>query len=246
MLGAHAAFTLSADTLEALGRAVEAAGAGFHVHAAEDAVDVRACRQRFGTSLPELFARHRLLGPRTLLAHGVHLTPGDLELVASHAAWVVHSPRSNMNNAVGHAALADQPRTVLGTDGVDQDMLAEARAAFLRMREARRSDAGPQALRMLAGGHRLAAELFGLAFGRLEAGAPADLVVLDYRPPTPLRADTLAGHLLFGTDRSHVRSVMVAGRWVVRDQRITGVDARAVFARAQDAAQALWQRMQRL
>ena len=96
---------------------------------------------------------------------------------------------------------------------------------------------------MLVGGHRLAAAAFGLPLGRLDAGAPADLVVLDYRPPTPLSADNLAGHLLFGLDRSHVRSTMVAGRFVLRDRRVTTVDEAAVFARARGAAERLWERM---
>ena len=115
-------------------------------------------------------------------------------------------------------------RAALGTDGMDQDMLAEARAAFLKMREAGREDAYGAALEMLAGGHRLAAALFGIPFGKLDVGGPADLVVLDYRPPTRLHSDNLAGHVLFGVDRSHVRSVLVAGRWVVSDRRVTGVD----------------------
>ena len=112
-----------------------------------------------------------------------------------------------MNNAVGYAPTAALRRAALGTDGMDEDMLAEARAAFLKMRDAGRDDAAAATLQLVAGGHRLAAALFGLPFGKLDAGAPADLIVLDYRPPTDLQADNLAGHLLFGIDRSHVRSV---------------------------------------
>ena len=70
--------------------------------------------------------------------------------------------------------------------------------------------------------------------------------MLDYAPPTPLTADNLAGHLVFGLDRSHVRSVMVAGRFVVSDRRIVSLDARAVMARARQAAPALWARMDAL
>ena len=77
----------------------------------------------------------------------------------------------------------------------------------------------------------------------LDAGGPADLVVLDYHPPTPLTTANLAGHLLFGMDRSHVRSVMVAGRWVVRDRALVGVDGAVVAAEARAAAAALWKRM---
>jgi cytosine/adenosine deaminase-related metal-dependent hydrolase len=151
-----------------------------------------------------------------------------------------------MNNAVGYAPTAALKRAGLGTDGIDGDMLAEARAAYLKMRDAGRADAMSSALELLAGGHRLAAALFGVPFGKLDAGAPADLVVLDYVPPTPLHTDNLGGHLLFGMDRSHVASVMVAGRWVVRDRTVAGVDAPAAFARARDAAREVWRRMDRL
>jgi cytosine/adenosine deaminase-related metal-dependent hydrolase len=137
-------------------------------------------------------------------------------------------------------------RAALGTDGLDEDMLAEARAAYLKMRDTGRADALDAALGMLVGGHRLAAAFFGVPLGTLERGAPADLVVLDYRPPTPLTSENLAGHLLFGLDRSHVRSTMVAGRFVLRDGRVTTVDETAAFARARIAAAALWERMQRL
>jgi cytosine/adenosine deaminase-related metal-dependent hydrolase len=67
--------------------------------------------------------------------------------------------------------------------------------------------------------------------------------VLDYRPPTPLAAENLAGHLLFGLDRSHVRSTMVAGRFVLRDRHITTVDEAQVQSRARAVAAALWERI---
>jgi cytosine/adenosine deaminase-related metal-dependent hydrolase len=123
-------------------------------------------------------------------------------------------------------------------------MLAETRAAFLGMRDAGRDDALDAAVRMLSEGHRLAATHFGLPLGSLDAGAPADLVVLDYRPPTPLTADNLAGHLLFGLDRSHVRSTMVAGRFVLRDRRVVAVDEAAVLARARAVAERVWKGME--
>jgi putative selenium metabolism protein SsnA len=246
MPGAHASFTLAEESLARLAALARETGAGLHVHVAEDPVDVEDCRRRFSCGLLERFARHGLPASRTLFAHGVHLTPDELAEAQLRGAWLIHNPRSNMNNAVGHAHTEAMKRAALGTDGLDQDMLAEARAAHLKMREAGRPDAAAAALELLAGGHRLAAAVFGLPFGRLGPGAPADLAVLDYRPPTPLHAGNLGGHLLFGLDRSHVSSVMVAGRWIVRDRRLTTMDAEAVLARARSAAQALWERMARL
>jgi putative selenium metabolism protein SsnA len=243
MIGGHASFTLSGESLDRLAEAVRQTGSSLHVHVAEDPADVRDCRERHGSSIPARLDRHGLLGARALLAHCVHLQPDEVQDVHTRGGWIAHNPRSNMNNTVGYAATVAMRRAALGTDGMDEDMLAEARAAFLKMREAGRDDAYVGTLELLAGSHRLAAALFGIPFGKLDAGGPADLVILDYRPPSPLTSDNVAGHLLFGVDRSHVRSVMVAGRWVVSDRRVTGVDAEASFARARDAAQALWQRM---
>lgn len=246
MIGGHASFTLSDESLARLSDAVARTGSSLHIHVAEDRADVEDCRARYGQAITERLHAHGLLVARALLAHCVHLTPSEIEAVHSLGVWIAHNPRSNMNNSVGQAPTAAFRQAALGTDGMDQDLLAEARAAYLKMRDTGRSDAIGATLQLLAGGHRLAAALFGLPFGKLDAGAPADLVVLEYASPTPLHAGNLAGHLLFGVDRSHVAHVMVAGRWVVREHRIVNVDARAVWERARAAAARLWRRMEQL
>jgi putative selenium metabolism protein SsnA len=246
MAGAHASFTLSDETLDRLALTVRRAGAPVHIHAAEDRADVEDAVRRGASGVVERLRRHGLVGRGTILVHAVHLDERELHEAQEVGAWVVHCPRSNMNNAVGRAPTAAFRRTALGTDGMDEDMLAEARAAFLGMRDGGRSDAFGAAIDMHVGGHRLASSLFGGTFGRLDAGSPADLVVFDYRPPTPLTADSLAGHLLFGIDRSHVRSTMVAGRFVLRDRRVVTVDEEVVLGRARGAATRLWERMRAL
>jgi putative selenium metabolism protein SsnA len=244
MVGGHASFTLSEESLERLAHLVEDTGAPFHIHVAEDRADVGDCRGRYGVGLVERLGRHGLLRPSTILAHGVHLEPTELEEAQASGAWLVHNPRSNMNNHVGYAPTRAFQRAALGTDGMDEDILAEARVAFLQMREAGRDDAFEATLRFLTGGQRLGAALGGRPLGLLDAGTPADLVVLDYPSPTPLHRGNLGGHLLFAVDRSHVRSVMVDGRWVVRDRKVVTVDAELAFARAREAAPRLWRRME--
>ena len=246
MIGAHASFTLSDDALAGLARAVESTGTAFHIHVAEDRADIEDCQARHGISIPERLFRFGLVHSRAILAHATHLSSPEIDEIEKRGGWIAHQPRSNLNNHVGTAPTAAFRRAALGTDGMDSDMLAEARAAFLKMRDAGREDAFAAALELLAGGHRLAAAIFGLPFGKLDAQAPADLVIFDYRPPTPLTAESLGGHLLFGLDRSHVASVMVAGRFVVRERRLTTLDAETAMARARRAAPLLWQRMAKL
>ena len=297
LVGAHASFTLSDESLDRLGAVVRDLDSSLHIHVAEDHADVDDSHKRCGAGVVERLRRHGLLRPKTLLVHGVHLDEAELREAQAAGAWMIHCPRSNMNNGVGHARTEAFTRAALGTDGMDEDMLAEARAAFLKMRDAGRADAFDAAFAMLAGGHRLAHALLGLPLGSLDpaqagedrlmraqhgfpvvsvdpaqagehrlgrtqlglpegsldpaqgdgqagfVGVPADLVILDYLPPTPLTAEHLAGHLLFGIDRSHVRSTMVAGRFVLRDRRLTNVDEEAICTRAQAAAERLWERM---
>jgi cytosine/adenosine deaminase-related metal-dependent hydrolase len=117
-VGAHACFTLSDESLEAVAGLARDLGAGVHIHVAEDVVDSAA-----GGRL------ERLAGGDWLLAHCVHL---DRPLPGT----VAHNPRSNMNNAVGYARPARLTNSVvLGTDGIGGDMLEEFRIAYVRNRE---------------------------------------------------------------------------------------------------------------
>lgn len=242
-VGAHASFTLSDESLARLARTAADAGSSIHVHVAEDRADVDDAVRRGATGVVDRLRRHGLLAGDAILVHAVHLDERELAEAQAKGAWLVHCPRSNMNNGVGHARTEAFRHAALGTDGLDQDMLAEARAAFLRMRDDGRPDASAAAIELLAGGHRLASALFGENLGRLEPGAPADLAILDYRPPTPMTVDNLAGHLLFGIDRSHARTTMVAGRFVMRDRVIVTIDEAEVLAQARAAAPRLWERM---
>ena len=141
MVGAHASFTLSDESLDLLAGAARDGSSSLHVHVAEDPADVEDCRRRSGAGLVERLRRHGLLARRAMLVHGVHLSEDELQDAQAEGAWVIHCPRSNMNNAVGHAPTAAFRRAALGTDGLDEDMLAEARVAFLKMRDAGRADA---------------------------------------------------------------------------------------------------------
>jgi putative selenium metabolism protein SsnA len=231
MVGAHASFTLSDETLAACAEL-----GPLHIHAGEDRVDLGAVRR---------LAAAGALGRGTLLAHGIHLDDGEIALVHSAEATVAHNARSNMNNNVGRArVMALGPRVALGTDGIGADVFEESRAAYFRLREDDLAAAADWPLARLAEGARFA----GLAFdepllGTLDVGAPADLIVLDYPAPTPLVTSSFAGHLIFGLGARSVRDVMVAGEWVVRDRRATRVDSEALAALGQEQAGHLWRRL---
>lgn len=86
-------------------------------------------------------------------------------------------------------------------------------------------------------------KIWGWELGRIEAGARADLMLVDYYPPTPLTADSLFGHILFGISHASVDSLMVNGKFVVRDHQCVTVDEAAISEKARARARKLWARL---
>jgi putative selenium metabolism protein SsnA len=248
-IGGHAGFTLGEETLAALGDAVKSSGRGAHVHAGEDKFDAVDSRYRFGKDLAFRLDAAGCLGPKTIVGHGVWLTEPEADLLNARGSFLAHNARSNMNNAVGYNALLPRfANVVLGTDGMSADMLEEFRFAAFRHREA----GGPwwpaDFLRCLDRGNRLMERYMGgtgggLAFGRVQAGCAADLVLWDYDPPTPLAGGNIAGHIAFGLSSRSVRSVMIDGRFVVEDRK-AAFDADGIAAKAREEAVRLWKRME--
>lgn len=248
LIGAHASFTLSDETLAACATAAADFGVGIHVHVAEDEADETDALARDRLRVVERLERMHALDDRTLLAHGVHLDRKELELVAAAGASVAHNARSNMNNSVGRAAVMELGAHVaLGTDGIGSDMFEESRTAYFRLREDDLGAPGSWPLTRLADGARLAGAIFGEPLlGTLVPGAPADLVVLDYDAPTPLDAATVAGHWIFGLGSRFVRDVMVAGEWVVLDRKLIRADVPRLAHDARRETQRLWRRLEAL
>jgi putative selenium metabolism protein SsnA len=249
LIGGHALFTIGDGTLEALGDAVRSTGRGSHIHAGEDKYDAVDSRHRYGMDLAERFDKAGLLGPKSVVGHGVWLTESEVELIAARDAFLAHNARSNMNNAVGYNGLLHKHRNViLGTDGMSADMLEEFRFACFRHRESQGPWWPDSFLACLDRGNRLLERSFALAgaptsYGKVEKGAAADLVLWDYEPPTPLEGGNLAGHLAFGLSSRSVRSVMVDGRFVIEDRK-PAFDAEAIGAKARAQATRLWKRME--
>ncbi|HJQ27595.1 MAG TPA: putative aminohydrolase SsnA [Blastocatellia bacterium] len=246
LIGAHASFTLSDEALAACAAMMQESGAGLHIHVAEDRCDVEHAQANYRTGVVERLARFGALNDRTILAHGVHLSKRDIRIARDAGAWFAHNPRSNMNNQVGYAPVAEfGERVVMGTDGIGADMFDEARFAFFKGRDAQAPFGAERWLDVLANNQRLASETFGVEMGTFNEGAAADLVVMDYHQPTPLTAENFAWHFMFGMNSAMVESVMVAGRFIIRDRRAAYPEA-ALYERARAAAAKLWKKLQRI
>ena len=245
VVGAHAGFTLSGESLHLCGRLAAEQNTGVHIHVAEDLWDVKDAEKNHKSSVIGRLARHKILTDKSILAHCVHLTRGEFQAAKDARCWLVQNPRSNMNNRVGYAQVhLFGERSALGTDGYPADMLEEVRFAFHKRRDSR-LDEHLDFARLIVGGQKLISEIFDAKFGSLKKGAPADLVVMNYREPTPIKKDNLLGHYLFGLQSSQIESVMVGGKWVMKNRKIQGINEDQIFARSRQLARNLWKRMER-
>ena len=247
--GLHASFTLSDRTLRACVEAAKSLGAGFHVHVAEDRCDVVQARQRFRKSPVGRLLDLGVLDDRALAAHCVHVNTRDIAHLAYHRINVVHNPQSNCNNAVGTAKLLEMMEhgvlVGLGSDGYSPRMWEEFKTAF-HLQKLRRSDPRVGYAEVYAAAllnnRTIAQKIWGMQLGQIESGAQADLILVDYYPPTPLHSENLFGHILFGIANAPVDSLLVRGRYVIRGKECVTVDERAVAEKAASQARALWER----
>ncbi len=248
--GLHASFTIGPSTMEKCARVVQDLGAGAHIHVAESREDAQHCREAYGMGVVERLDRFNLLGPQTLAAHCVHIEREEMDLLARSQTGVVHNPQSNMNNAVGCAPVGEMlERGVIvgmGTDGMTTDMFEAVKTAHLLHKHCRKDPrAGwDEARRMqLVHNPRIMANLFPLPLGELTPGTAADLIVVDYDPPTPLTADNYFAHLAFGIDGGAVETTIVDGKILMQGGKLSTVDEKELNAAARELAAKLWKRI---
>ena len=243
LVGAHAMMTLNDDTLDALRELADAQEVGIHMHVAEDLTDALDAERIRKAPLATRLERLGLARKGSVVAHAVQLDTKLADQMMEAGAFLVTNPRSNMDHGVGLCGLTGT-RVAIGTDGGDHDVLAEARAYYLRHSEAH-DDLARQTGARVAAGQELSSQLFGDGTPpRIAAGARADLTVLDYAPMTPMTPSNVLEHFARGWTSGHVRDTMVGGTFVLRDRKLVNIDERELVLRGHAAAGRLWERMQ--
>lgn len=228
MLGLHAPFTLSDDTLRAAGQMVNELNTGIHIHIAEDAYDRDFSLQTYGMSPAERLQKFGLINPDSILVHGVHLTERDYQVLADAGNALAYNPDSNLNNAVGLPRYAEVPAAIpilAGTDGMHANPARSLKQLFLLYRHQGNSmDAAFGWFRKIFFDQLQFVSRYFPDFPRLQTGERADLVVWDYVPPTPLHSDNFWGHFIYGILESAPNSVLQNGQFLLRDHRLQIAD----------------------
>jgi 5-methylthioadenosine/S-adenosylhomocysteine deaminase len=243
-LGPHAIYTVSEGALRWIGEASAERQLPVNIHLSETEDEVIRCVRDHGVRPAEYLDRLGMLGPRTLLAHGVWLDESELALVAERGATVVTNPVANLKLAVGRVfpyrgAQRHGIPVGLGTDGAGSnnslDLLQDLKVlALLQKHEARDPSVLPaeDAWRIATG---RAAPLLG-ASGRIAEGEPADFLLL--RVDTPeLGVGDLTADLVYAASGSVVDTTVVNGRVLMRGGVVPGADE--VVAKARERSERL-------
>jgi putative selenium metabolism protein SsnA len=253
MVGLHASFTVSDATLATLHDRVGSRDPGYHVHVAEGVIDEADSLEKYGKRIVARLDDAGLLGSRSIAVHCVGIDASERELLARSGTPVVVNTMSNMNNAVGLPAVREMLEAGIhvgiGTDGYTANMFEEFRNTLIGLRHRYEDPASfwtQVQEAQIETNADIASRLTGRTVGRLEEGAAADFVLVDYRSPTPLNSGNAFGHMFFGMSADLVDTVVVNGSVVVKGHRVLAVNREDLERESQKVAKAVWEAFDRL
>ena len=250
LFGFHASMTVSDKTLDESLAAAANVNGGFHVHCAEGIEDVADSLAKYNQRVIERWYKRGVLNEKSIAVHCIHLSSDEIDMLKESNVAVVHNPESNMGNAVGIAPILEMMKrgvlVGLGTDGYTADMTESYKVANIIHKHVNKlpSVGWVEPPQMLFDNNRKIVNRFieGTT-GILKEGAYADVIIVDYKGPTPLNETNLNSHILFGVTGRNVDTTIINGRVVMDERRLVDIDEEKVAAKSVELAQKLWNRI---
>ena len=248
-IGLHASFTLSDETLKEAAELAEKTNTPLHFHAAEGEVDEEDSKKRGYKNLANRLERLGVLKRDSLAIHGVHLSEKEMEVLADNDVFLIHNPESNMGNAVGainlKKALIKNLTIGLGTDGYTTDMFESLKVAdLLQKHDNLDPNLGGEDIKRIVfeNNRKIAERYFDKKLGIIEKDVPADIIIVDYKPPTPITEDNYFYHILFGFNGGLVETTIVNGNVLMENQEVKVVDYEKTIEKCKKQARDFWRR----
>ena len=248
----HSIYTVSPDDLRWVGDFAREHELLVHIHLSETQGEVDDCMRLHGCRPAQLLDRLGLVGPNLIAAHGQFLDDDELRLLGDAGATLVNNPAANLKLATGgifpyRAARAAGNRVCLGTDGAasnnNLDLIAEMKLAALLQKHRERDATVLPAHEALEMATVAAAEAFHLGSGRIEPGAPADLMLVDFSGPSTQPLHDPISQLVYAAGAYNVHTTICAGRVLMHKRVIEVCDEREVIEAASGAVRRLLERV---
>ena len=232
-LGPHAPYSCSEAYLREVAALAREHDLGLHIHISESQFEQATIREQYGCTPAELLDKCGILGPKTLAAHGVYLSDGDIALLAEKGVSVVTNPVSNLKLGNGVAPvpklLEAGVNVALGTDGAASNNALNLFRELSFVTLLHKGLTGDTTAVPAAAALRMAtvngARALGITgCGEIKTGATADLTVLDIDKPWLRPRCDLLSSLVYCARGDEVTDVMVDGRFLLRKGELTTID----------------------
>jgi len=250
MFSIHASFTVSDELIHYVRELASRYKVPITIHTSEGLVDLYHSLERFGKRTIERLNDEGLLAQDVVLAHCVQVNDDELAILKKTGAKVAHNPMSNMLNAAGVAPVVKMLLmgipVGLGNDGYIFDGFENLRAAFLLHKVALRDPRVISPIQALEMATIRGAELYGLGneLGSIESGKLADIIIINPAiAPTPVRSESVVGHIVNTIDGDDVETVVIGGKIVMRERKMQTLDEADAVKAARKSAEKLWQKL---
>jgi putative selenium metabolism protein SsnA len=250
LFGMHASCTISNSTLEKVVRAADDAGVGFHMHCAEGIEDQIDSLEKYNLRVIERLYNNGVLNKKSIAVHCVNINEAEEDLLAESNVAVVHNPESNMGNAVGATPFLELFKkgvlVGMGTDGYTSDMTESYKTELVLQRHVAKCPStawNESADALFVNNKNIIARFIKGKVGVLEAGAWADVIIVDYNPPTPITEANINGHILFGVSGRHVDSTIINGKIIYNERKLVDIDEAELLAKSREHAEKVWAKL---
>ncbi len=246
MIGLHASFTLSDESMQKI--ADQTDSFPIHVHVAEGEIDGIQCQEKYGKSLVERLNSFGLLRDNSLLIHCSNLTDADFEILKKRNLFLAQAVDSNMNNGLNvgniHEFISAGLKTTVGTDGMHSSAFKAMKNSMIFTKYLNKNcDLGyPEMNALFLNNYKIKQSL-GLPLG-INEGEKADLAIFDYEPATPFDSEQFLGHLIFGITESRCQYVLKNDELLLDDYHVTKDLYQDYFERAEEISKAMFKRFE--
>lgn len=243
----HSVYTVPEDLLRSAAQDAAETGRLIHIHVSETLKENSDCLAATGRTPVAYLDDLGAIGPRSVLAHCVHLTDDDRAILAQRDAVIAHLPVSNMKLCSGQfdysAARAAGIRLTLGTDGASSNnslsMVTEMKFASLSAKILSGSPTVARDHEVYGMATVAGAQAFGIDAGVIAEGGLADALLIDLDQPSLVADHSLESNLVYAADSSVIDTVICDGKVLMSGRQVPGEEeileqGRAAAARVRD------------
>jgi len=240
--GPHSPYTCSSDFLLKIQEHALKLKKLTHIHLHETKEEIKKFEKKYGKTPIEMLESAGVLNSNVCAAHVVHVSGKELDILRKRNVKVLHCPASNLKLANGIAPVADMVKkgicVSLGTDGAasnnTQDLFAEMRLMALLQKV---EDPGAMKADTAV---KIATENGGTALnwktGKIEKGFLADLIFIDLKKGFMVPRHNLASNVVYSMNSSAVNTVIIDGKFVMKNRKILTVDENEIIEKAREHA----------